>query len=203
VSQGRILIKSDGTPWRPVIHVEDICRAFCAVLAAPREQVHNQVFNVGRTDENYRVSELAEMVAAEVPDCRIEYAPGGGPDKRSYRVDCDKISRVVPGFRRGGRFRRSAAVARRVHSIPARRCAVERPPVSSAGDVAPSARCGQRRRRTALATRMIFIPTDIRDTWLIDIEPIDDERGFFARSFCRRSSRGTVCRSRSRRRVSC
>ena len=99
VCEGRILIKSDGTPWRPVIHVEDICRAFCAVLAAPREQVHNQVFNVGRTDENFRVSELAEMVAAEVPDCRIEYAPGGGPDKRSYRVDCDKFPRVVPGFR--------------------------------------------------------------------------------------------------------
>jgi len=98
VRTGRILIKSDGTPWRPVVHIEDISRAFLAVLTAPREQVHNQVFNVGRTDENHRVSDLARMVQETVPGCRIEYAPGGGPDKRCYRVSCDKIGRLVPGF---------------------------------------------------------------------------------------------------------
>ena len=89
----------DGSPWRPIVHVEDICRAFLAVLEAPRKAVHDQAFNVGRTDENYRVSELAEIVRQTVPGCRIEYAAGGGPDKRCYRVDCSKIARLVPGFR--------------------------------------------------------------------------------------------------------
>ena len=96
---GRILIKSDGSPWRPIVHVEDICRAFLAVLETPRKAIHDQAFNVGRTDENYRVSELAEIVRQTVPGCRIEYAAGGGPDKRCYRVDCSKIARRVPGFR--------------------------------------------------------------------------------------------------------
>lgn len=98
VTSGRILIKSDGTPWRPVVHIEDISRAFLAVLAAPCEAVHNQVFNVGRTDENHRVSDLALIVQRTVPGCRIEYAPGGQPDKRCYRVSCDKINRLLPGF---------------------------------------------------------------------------------------------------------
>lgn len=94
----RILIKSDGTPWRPVVHVEDICLAFAEVLKAPREAVHNQSFNVGRSDENYRVSELAEIVRQVVPGSRVEYA-GGGPDARCYRVDCSKFPKQVPGFR--------------------------------------------------------------------------------------------------------
>lgn len=95
---GCILIRSDGTPWRPVVHVEDICGAFLAALVAPREAIHNRAFNVGRTDENYRVSEMAEMVAEVVPGSRIEYAAEGGPDKRCYRVDCGKIARELPGF---------------------------------------------------------------------------------------------------------
>jgi nucleoside-diphosphate-sugar epimerase len=97
-TSGRICIRSDGTPWRPVVHVEDICRAFVAVLRAPREAVHNQAFNVGSSDENYRVSELAEIVAEVVPSSRIDYAPGGGPDARCYRVDCGKLRRVLPDF---------------------------------------------------------------------------------------------------------
>ena len=99
VLHGRIIIKSDGTPWRPVVHIEDICGAFLAMLTAPREKVHNQSFNVGRTEENYRVSQLAEIVKQTVPNCEIEYVPGGGPDKRCYRVDCGKIAREVPGFK--------------------------------------------------------------------------------------------------------
>jgi hypothetical protein len=67
-------------------------------LEAPREIVHNQVFNVGRTEENYRIRELADIVAETVPRCRVEYAPGGGPDKRCYRVTCDKIARLLPAF---------------------------------------------------------------------------------------------------------
>jgi nucleoside-diphosphate-sugar epimerase len=95
---GRIYIRSDGTPWRPVVHVEDICGAFIAALEAPREAVHNQAFNIGRTDENYRVSEMAEIVSELVPHSRVESAPDGGPDKRCYRVDCGKAERSLPGF---------------------------------------------------------------------------------------------------------
>jgi len=96
---GRILIKSDGTPWRPITHIRDIIAALVAVLEAPRELVHNETFNVGRTDENYRIRELADIVLKVVPGCRVEYAPGGGPDKRCYRVTCDKIRRVLSNFR--------------------------------------------------------------------------------------------------------
>lgn len=95
---GRILIKSDGTPWRPITHIRDIIAAIVAVLQAPREVVHNQTFNVGRTDENYRIRELADIVAETVPGSRVEYAPDGRPDKRCYRVTCDKIRRVLPAF---------------------------------------------------------------------------------------------------------
>jgi len=95
---GRVYIKSDGTPWRPIVHIRDISAAVLAVLAAPQEAIHNQTFNVGRTDENYRISELAEIVAETVPGCKVEYAAGGGPDKRCYRVNCDRIRTVLPGF---------------------------------------------------------------------------------------------------------
>ncbi len=96
---GRILIKSDGTPWRPITHIRDIIAAVVAVLGAPSDQIHNETFNVGRTEENYRIRELADIVAETVPGCHVEYAPGGGPDKRCYRVTCDKIKRVLPNFR--------------------------------------------------------------------------------------------------------
>jgi nucleoside-diphosphate-sugar epimerase len=99
LTTGQVYIKSDGTPWRPIVHIRDIIAAAIAVLDAPRQAIHNQVFNVGRTDENYRISELADIVAETVPGCRIEYAPGGGPDKRCYRVTCEKIRQRVPGFR--------------------------------------------------------------------------------------------------------
>lgn len=98
-TQGDVLIQSDGTPWRPLVHVEDISRAFLAVLEAPRDVVHNQAFNVGRNEDNLRVREIADMVQAVVPGCSIRYAEGGGPDPRSYRVDCSKIFRTLPGFR--------------------------------------------------------------------------------------------------------
>jgi nucleoside-diphosphate-sugar epimerase len=96
---GEVLIKSDGSPWRPIVHIEDISRAFLAALEAPRAVVHNQAFNVGRTDENYRISEIAEVVARVVPGSRVVYADGGMPDTRCYRVDCDKIRSALPGFK--------------------------------------------------------------------------------------------------------
>ncbi len=95
---GRIRLMSDGTPWRPLVHVEDIGRAFTAALAAPREAVHGEAFNIGRTSENYRIRELAEIVAETVPGCSIEYAEGAGPDKRCYRVSCRKAKERLPGF---------------------------------------------------------------------------------------------------------
>ncbi|HZQ91924.1 MAG TPA: SDR family oxidoreductase [Terriglobales bacterium] len=95
---GKIFIKSDGSPWRPIVHIQDIIGAAIAVLAAPREVVHNQTFNVGRSDENYRIRELADIVLQTVPGSTVEYAAGGGPDKRCYRVTFAKINRMVPGF---------------------------------------------------------------------------------------------------------
>jgi nucleoside-diphosphate-sugar epimerase len=95
---GLVYLKSDGSPWRPITHIEDISRAFIAVLEAPQQLIHNESFNVGRTEENYRISELAEIVAETVPNCRVEYAPDAGPDKRNYRVDCNKIKEVLPKF---------------------------------------------------------------------------------------------------------
>ncbi len=105
---GRILIKSDGTPWRPITHIRDIIAAVVVALQSPRDKIHNQTFNVGRTDENYRVSELAEIVAETVPGCSVEYAPGGSADKRCYRVTCDKITRLLPDFRPQWTARRGA-----------------------------------------------------------------------------------------------
>jgi nucleoside-diphosphate-sugar epimerase len=98
VTTGRIHIKSDGTPWRPIVHIRDIMAAMLCVLDAPKSAIHNATFNVGQTDENYRISELADIVSETVPGCRIEYAPGGGPDKRCYRVNCEKIRQVLPTF---------------------------------------------------------------------------------------------------------
>src|SRR5262245_3149985 len=99
VTTGRIHLKSDGTPWRPLVHIEDISRAFLAVLEAPREAIHNEVFNVGRTEENYQIRQIAEIVGQTVPGCSIEFAAGAGPDTRSYRVDFGKIARQVTAFR--------------------------------------------------------------------------------------------------------
>jgi nucleoside-diphosphate-sugar epimerase len=105
---GRIYVKSDGTPWRPIVHIHDIVAAVVAALEAPREVVHNETLNVGRNDENYRVRELADIVAEIVPGCRVEYAPGGGPDLRCYRVSFDKIGRVLPAFRPAWTARKGA-----------------------------------------------------------------------------------------------
>ncbi|MGE3619295.1 MAG: NAD-dependent epimerase/dehydratase family protein [Acidimicrobiia bacterium] len=98
VTLGEVLMKSDGSPWRPLVHIEDISRAFVAALEAPRDAVHLEAFNIGRTSENYRIREVAEIVAEVVPDTRLAFAEGAGPDKRNYRVDCDKAATSLPGF---------------------------------------------------------------------------------------------------------
>lgn len=98
ITSGTIHLLSDGTPWRPIVHVEDICRGIVAALEAPRQTVHAAAFNIGRTSENYRISELAEIVADTVPGCAITYAEGAGPDTRCYRVDCSKAESGLPGY---------------------------------------------------------------------------------------------------------
>ena len=95
---GKVYLKSDGSPWRPIVHIEDISRAFIAVLHADRELVFNQAFNVGITGENYRIRELAEIVKETVPGCDLQFAEGAGPDKRNYRVDCSKLPRTISSF---------------------------------------------------------------------------------------------------------
>ena len=95
-ASGLVYLKSDGTPWRPVVHVEDIARAFVTILHAPMETVHNQAFNIGSNEENYQILELAKIVESTVPGCRIEFAKDAGPDKRCYRVDFGKFHSTFP-----------------------------------------------------------------------------------------------------------
>jgi nucleoside-diphosphate-sugar epimerase len=108
-STGLVYIKSDGTPWRPIVHIEDISRAFIAAIEAPRELIHNQAFNIGLNEENYQVRELAEIVKDTVPGCRIEFAEGAGPDKRNYRVDFSKVATLLPAFKPRWNARKGAA----------------------------------------------------------------------------------------------
>jgi nucleoside-diphosphate-sugar epimerase len=97
VTTGKVLLQSDGTAWRPLVHLEDIARAFLAVLEAPVETVHAKAFNVGRTSENFRIREVAAIVAQVVPGCEVAYAKGAPTDVRDYRVDFSRIERL-PGW---------------------------------------------------------------------------------------------------------
>jgi len=100
---GKILMLSDGTPWRPLVHVEDIARAFIAAARAPRAAVHNEAFNIGATSENYQISELADIVCRTVPGSQIEYAEGAGPDLRCYRIGSTLAKRLgCPVLSRSG-----------------------------------------------------------------------------------------------------
>jgi len=95
---GKVSVKSDGSPWRPLVHICDIVAAIAAVLDAPTETIHNQVFNVGRNRENYRICDIADIVTDVIPGSYIEYAPDGGPDHRCYRVSFDKITHLLPHY---------------------------------------------------------------------------------------------------------
>jgi nucleoside-diphosphate-sugar epimerase len=96
---GQVYLKSDGSPWRPIVHVEDIASAYIAVLEADRDAIHNQAFNVGLTTENYQIREIADLVKKIVPNSQVEFAPDAGPDLRCYRVDCNYIARRLHGFK--------------------------------------------------------------------------------------------------------
>lgn len=101
VTTGEVLMKSDGTPLRPLVHIDDICSAFIAVLEGPRHLVHAEAFNVGRTQENYRIREVAAIVEEVVDGSVIRFADEAGPDLRNYRVNCDKIAATLPGYQPG------------------------------------------------------------------------------------------------------
>jgi nucleoside-diphosphate-sugar epimerase len=98
VTTGTVLLQSDGSPWRPLVHIGDINAAFIAGLSAPRDAIHDEAFNVGRTGENYQIRTVAEMVAEVVPDCTVGFAEGAGADARNYRVDFSKIETRLPGY---------------------------------------------------------------------------------------------------------
>jgi nucleoside-diphosphate-sugar epimerase len=106
---GKVHLKSDGSPWRPLVHIEDISRAFLAVLHAPREIVHDQAFNVGVPDENFRIREIAEIVKETVPGSEVSFAEGASPDKRNYRVDCNRLPTLVPEYQPQWNVRKGAA----------------------------------------------------------------------------------------------
>lgn len=98
-ADGHVYLKSDGSAWRPLVHVADVCRAFIAAIEAPRDLVHNEAFNVGRSEENYRVRDVAKIVRHEVPGSRLTFAQGADADARNYRVDCSKFARTFPDVR--------------------------------------------------------------------------------------------------------
>jgi len=96
MTTGQVRLESDGSPWRPLVHIEDISRAFLAVLGARRELVHDQAFNVGRPEDNVQVKDIADLVRDAVPGSKISFADGAGPDLRDYRVDFSKLAATFP-----------------------------------------------------------------------------------------------------------
>lgn len=109
-----IRMESDGSPWRPFVHIRDIAKSIACALEAPRDVVHGAVFNVGSSEANYQVRDIAEIVGSEFPGCTVTFAPGGGPDTRSYRVSFDKINDLLPGFSCDWDAKRGAA---ELHSV--------------------------------------------------------------------------------------
>ncbi|MGH3405455.1 MAG: NAD-dependent epimerase/dehydratase family protein [Streptosporangiaceae bacterium] len=99
MTTGEVKMQSDGSPWRPMVHIEDISRAFLAMLEAPRELIHNEAFNVGRTEDNVQIREIAEMVREAVPGSKVSFAEGAGPDIRDYRVDFSKLHTTFPDLK--------------------------------------------------------------------------------------------------------
>lgn len=99
LTTGKVHLQSDGTPWRPLVHIEDISRAFLAVLEAPRDLIHDQAFNVGRTEDNVQIRDVAEMVRAAVPGSELSFAEGAGPDLRDYKADFGKLNDTFPDLK--------------------------------------------------------------------------------------------------------
>ena len=118
MTTGQVRLESDGTPWRPLVHIEDISRAFLAMLEAPRELVHDEAFNVGRQEDNIQVRDIAEMVRDAVPGSTVSLADGAGPDLRNYRVDFAKLGGTFPDLSCAGTCGRgSRNSSRSLHEI--------------------------------------------------------------------------------------
>ena len=98
VTTGKVLLQSDGTPWRPLVHIRDIIMAVGAALTAPRASIHNEAFNIGKSGENYQIRDVAKLVADVVPGCEVAFSPGASPDARNYRVSFVKAETRLPGF---------------------------------------------------------------------------------------------------------
>ena len=98
VATGKVMLKSDGQAWRPLVHVSDVARAYAAVLEAPADAVAGESFNVGCSSENYRIIEVARKIESLLPDCTLNYIDAPVSDTRNYRVNCDKIAQQVPGY---------------------------------------------------------------------------------------------------------
>jgi len=105
---GEIMMKSDGSPWRPIVHIRDIALAFIVVLRAPRHLIHNEAFNVGVTEDNLQIRNISNIVGETVPNCRVAFAEGASPDTRNYRVDCNKLPRTLNDFQPRWNVRKGA-----------------------------------------------------------------------------------------------
>jgi nucleoside-diphosphate-sugar epimerase len=99
VTTGKVVVHSDGKPWRPVVHVQDVTRAFMTVMEAPLDRVHNQAFNTGANELNHQVIELAEIAAKTVPGCKLEVCRQSGADQRTYKADFSKFAKTFPDFK--------------------------------------------------------------------------------------------------------
>ena len=157
VTTGKVVLKSDGSPWRPLVHVEDVCRAFAAILVAPRESIHSQAFNVGRQGENYRIRTVAEMVQRAVAGSEVSFAEGAGADPRCYRVDFSKITGGIRVPTHLERRARHQPVARRVHGHRPHARRSRGGPLLARQIAASPARAGTRGFRPALEGRCVNI----------------------------------------------
>jgi nucleoside-diphosphate-sugar epimerase len=116
-------LESDGTPWRPLVHIEDISRAFLAILKAPRDLIHDEAFNVGRAEDNVQVRDIADMVRLAVPGSVVSFAENAGPDLRNYRVDFAKLADTFPDLRL--RWHVRDGIAEMIESFTANRLTYE------------------------------------------------------------------------------
>ena len=185
MSYGEIRIQSDGSPWRPLIHCRDIARAFAAFAQAPREAIHGQAVNVGGNKENYQVRDVGDQVKRLIPTAKVVYTGEVGADPRNYRVNFDKLSRVLPDFRlqynlvSGMEELHRKMVEHgfgkeRFRGRPVRAASYAQGPIQSS-------------QLTPMRENpMIFTETPLKGAYLIDLEKRGDERGFFARAFCER-----------------
>ncbi len=197
-----IRMESDGTPWRPFVHIRDIATSIACALEAPREVVHNEIFNVGNSRRTTRCARSPRSSAPSSPTA-VTLAPGGGPDTRSYRVSFDKINERLPGFACGWDASAGRAELHEIFEridMTARRLRVARVHTAQA-DRVPASHGADRRRLLLDVVECGSTTTAIPGVFVVELEPRGDERGFFARAFCAANSPSTGSCPRSSRRI--